>query len=98
MSGDRVLAYHCARAITWVKDASQTLLVEDEKGQAWSLQGVEAMIWDLFALGYSFEKTAEFLSVMMNDSRREASKVLAATLHGWEKAGIVRVTGGPERG
>lgn len=96
MTGQQLRAYRCAPTIAWVKDATQTILVEEDKGRSWSLQGLEAVIWDLLALGYSLEKITCFLSVLLGSSGEEAEEELFAILHKWEKAGVVCVVKGRE--
>ncbi len=95
MSGEEAGTYVCAPAIGWVKDLGQTLLVDDEGQQSWVLHGMDAAIWDLLALGYSLERTADFVAVLSTISRNEASMRLLATIQRWEEAGILLVPGRP---
>ena len=83
------LAYDCAPTVTWVKDASQILVVQREGERCWSLQGVEAVIWDLLTLRYGFAKMVDFLAVLSEDSREAAASTLLATVRHWEEEGIV---------
>ncbi len=81
--------YRCALAIVWVKDVGQTLLVAQERGQWWALRGVEATIWDLLTLHYSFEQIVGFLTEMLGLSGEEVVQRLLAVIRRWEQAGIV---------
>jgi hypothetical protein len=89
VSDEQVLAYRCAAAITWVKDAGRTLLVEVETGRAWSLGGVEAVVWDLLTLHYPAGQLIGFLAVLLGESCEKAKDRLLAMVQGWEEAGIV---------
>jgi hypothetical protein len=86
---DGRLVYCCVPAVAWVKDADRTILIEEEKGQVWCLQGVEATVWDLLALNYTAAGIAGFLAVLWGGSVEEARKGLVSVLRDWERAGIV---------
>jgi hypothetical protein len=86
---DRRLVYCCAPAVAWVKDTDHTILVEEEKRQAWCLQGMEATVWDLLTLNYTAAGIAGFLAVLWGGSVEEARKALVSVLQDWESAGIV---------
>jgi hypothetical protein len=90
--------YRCAPAIVWVKDSGQTILVEGEKERCWIIYGLEAMVWDLLTLNYTFERIVRFLSVMLETPVDEAMGTLLAILHGWQDAGILLSTEGNGRG
>jgi hypothetical protein len=90
--------YQCAPAIVWVKDARQTLLVDQGRGQRWALHGAEAAIWDLLTLNYPFGRMAGFLSDLLGVSARDAAQQLLDVLHTWEQAGIVEAFEGNRRG
>jgi hypothetical protein len=90
--------YCCVPAVVWVKDAGQTLLVEQERGQCWVLCGVEATIWDLLTLHYEFGRIVGFLSELLKLSGEEATQQLVAAIRNWEQAGIVHTLEGDGRG
>jgi hypothetical protein len=60
------LIYHCSPSIIWVKDADQTLVVDRETGQSWALRGVEAVVWDLLTIGYSYQRIVPMLSLILS--------------------------------
>jgi hypothetical protein len=93
MIGDRRSTYRCAPTIAWVKDAGQTLLVEEKGRRAWSLRGEEAVVWDLLNLGYSFDRTVAFLSDLLEIPGEEARMRLCGFIREWEVAGIVHTVG-----
>lgn len=82
------LIHRCAPAIAWVRDADHTLLVDMERGRSWSLQGVEAAIWDWLASGTPYERVVRFLCLVLRTSEEEAKDALSATLDHWQDAGI----------
>ncbi len=96
-SDDRLI-YHCAPAITWLRDADQTLLVDAERGRLWAIRGVEAAIWDFLTFAYPYEKIVHFLSLLMRASIDEAERTFLAALRGWHRRGIVQVVKESERG
>jgi hypothetical protein len=85
--------YHCAPSIIWVKDADQTLVVDRGTGQSWALRGVEAVVWDLLSVGYSYHRIIPMLSVMLSLSAEEARRTLADVLRTWQDVSILRVSG-----
>ena len=93
MSDGGRLTYRCAPTIAWVKDAGQTLLIEEKQGRAWSLRGAEAAVWDWLSLGYSYDEIVGLLSVLVDTPEEKARERLASVVHGWEQAGIVRLAG-----
>ena len=87
------LIYRCSPSIVWVKDADQTLAVDTETEQSWPLRGVEAVVWDLLAVGYSYQKIVPMLSLILSLPIEEAERALASVLEKWRDAGVVRVSG-----
>jgi hypothetical protein len=55
---------------------------------------MEATIWDLLTLNYSFTKAVDFLAVLSEGSREKAAATLLAIIRNWEKEGIVTAAGG----
>lgn len=96
MTGDGTAAYRCAPDIVWTRDADRTILVGRQRGKSWSLDGPEAAIWDLLALGYRPERIVRFLSVLSAHSWEEARGTLSAVAQGWLDEGIVQEDGGRE--
>lgn len=92
------LVYGCAPGIAWVKDADQTLLVEEGTGRSWSLRGEEAVLWDLASLGYTLDQIVDALAVMQGIGGQEAHAMLLSIVRAWAEAGIVRPAGGNGRG
>ena len=88
-----VSAYDCAPTITWVKDASQTIVVEGRGKRCWTLRGVDAVIWDLLTLNYDFARMVDFLARLSEGSREKAAVTLLTTFRHWEKEGIVTACG-----
>jgi hypothetical protein len=93
LTSNEPLAYDCAPAITWVKDASQTIVVEGQGKRWWTLHGVDAVIWDLLTLNYDFARMVDFLAKLSEGSRERAAMTLLATVRYWEKEGIVAASG-----
>jgi hypothetical protein len=84
--------YHCAPSIIWVKDSDHTLVVDRDTGQSWALRGVEAVVWDLLSVGYSYHRIIPMLSVMLSLSVEDAGRTLADVLRTWRDASILRVS------
>jgi len=92
----RSIVYRSAPGIAWVKDAELTLIVDDERGQSWSLRGLEAAVWDLMTLSHSFAEIVNLVSLLAHCAPDEAASIVTALLHQWEQQGIVRATEGSE--
>jgi len=92
------LIYHCSPSTIWVKDADQTLVVDRELGQSWTLRGVEAVIWDLLTVGHSCQKAVQVLSLILSLSVEEAEHTFAGVLRKWKDASIVQVSGEADDG
>jgi hypothetical protein len=84
--------YHCAPSIIWVREPDQTRLIDSAKGISWTLQGVEAAIWDLLVLAYPCQRVVTFLSTLLNVPAEEAKSILLAVLARWRQEGIVEVS------
>ena len=92
------LTYRCSPSIVWVKDAGQTLVVDEETEQFWALRGAEAVVWDLLAVGYSYRKIIQMLSLIYSLSVEKARDTLVGVLQKWKNANIIRVPGGSNDG
>jgi hypothetical protein len=92
------LIYRCSPSIVWVNDAEQTLVVDKETKQSWVLRGTEAVVWDLLAVGYSYQRIVPMLSLILSLSVEEAEHTLTGVLRKWQDASIIRVAGGTDGG
>ena len=89
MNSDLMPAYRCAPGVVWVKDATQTILVNADTGSSWRLGGCDAAIWDLVCLGYQTEEIIRFLALLLDITPKAAGSRLRDTLHQWEDSGVV---------
>lgn len=87
------IVYHCAPTVCWVKDSEQTILVEEQNGQACSLCGLEAVVWDLLVLEYPAERIVKFLAALLDEPSEMAREELRSVLQRWEELGFLRATG-----
>lgn len=92
------LIYRCSPSIVWVNDAEQTLVVDKETKQSWVLCGTEAVVWDLLAVGYSYQRIVPMLSLSLSLSVEEAEHTLTGVLRKWQDASIIQVAGGTDGG
>jgi len=86
-----VCVYRCAPSIVWTRDEEQTLLIDGNK-RSWTLQGVEATLWDLLVLAYPYQRIVEFFSLLLRIPVDEARSLVLATLRQWQREGIVAVS------
>jgi hypothetical protein len=93
-----VLEYRCSPSILWLKDADQTILIDSENGETWSLRGVEAVIWDLLTLNYTSQMIAGVLPLLTGQAGAEPWSTFRALVQAWEKAGILCPTAEDGRG
>ena len=94
----RRLTYACAPSIIWVRDAAQTLLVDQETKQSWFLRGVSAAIWDLLTVGYSHQRIVSLLSLLISLPIEEVERDLAKVMGEWLDEGIVQTSGDAKDG
>ena len=92
MNSDLMLTYRCAPGIVWVKDATQTILVNADTGSCWQLGGCDAAVWDLLCLGYQTVEIVRFLAPLLDITPAAAGRRLWDTLDQWEDNGVVRGT------
>jgi hypothetical protein len=85
--------YHCAPGIVWARDAEETILVDEARGRAWRLAGVEAAIWDWLAGGYDTGRIAHFLALATGVPEAGAWRSLKTIIGGWEEEGILEGNG-----
>jgi hypothetical protein len=90
--------YRSVPGLAWVKDAELTLIVQHEEGRSWALRGLEAAIWDLLTLSYSFPRLVDAVALLAGCEPGEAAEIVMALLHEWEEQGIVCAGEGTERG
>ena len=77
MIADSASTYRCVSDIVWVKDAEQTILIEQAGKRSWMIRREESAIWDWLTLNHPSEKIVHFLSVLSGTSTEEARKALA---------------------
>lgn len=85
--------YQCSPNIVWVKDAGQTLLVDREGERSWLLHDAEGVMWDLLAVGHSYEKITQMISLILSLPEEQAERTLASVLGDWQEAGILELVG-----
>ena len=85
------LTYRCTPAIAWVRDASQTLAVDEETGQSWILRGVEAVAWDLLTVGYAYRRMVSLLALILSLPAAEAAQTLDSLLRRWGEADLLQI-------
>jgi hypothetical protein len=81
-----------------VKDAQQTLVVDQEKQRSWVLRDVEAVIWDLLTVGYSYQELVSMLSLLLALPTEESARTLVDALRRWREVGILHVSREPDGG
>jgi len=84
--------YRCTPSIVWVRDAGQTLAVDEETGQAWTLCGVEAVVWDLLTVGYAYRRIVLLLSLIFSLPAAAAAQALDSLLRRWREMDLVQVS------
>jgi len=92
------LSYRCRESLVWTRERERTLLIDRETGASWTLEGMEATVWDLLVLGYPYPRVAGILRALLSDPAEDAGEVLAETLARWHREGIVEVAEGVQDG
>ena len=83
--------YRCTSSIVWVRDAGQTLAVDEETGRSWTLRGVEAVVWDLLTVGYAYRRIVLLLSLIFSLPAAAAAQALDSLLRRWREANLIQV-------
>jgi hypothetical protein len=86
------VAYCCRPAIVWTREQQRTLLIDQETGASWRMEGIEAAVWDLMVLGYSYPRAAKIVSLLPGVPAGEAREIVSTTLAEWYREGILEVT------
>jgi hypothetical protein len=86
------VTYCCRPGIVWTREQQRTLLIDRETGASWTIEGIEAAVWDLLVLGYSYPRAAKILSLLPGVPAEEAREVVSTTLTKWYREGILEVT------
>lgn len=89
MNSNVVLTYCCTPGIVWVKDTTQTILVDADTGSSWRLGSWHAAVWDLLCLGYQTVEIARFLALLLDITPEAAGRRLRDTLVQWEDNGVL---------
>jgi hypothetical protein len=84
--------------MVWTRDVERSLLIDRETGASWTLEGVEATVWDLLVLGYPYPKVTGILAALLGRPAEKAEEFLAQTLAEWHREGIVEVAGKEQDG
>lgn len=94
----RRLTYCCAPSVVWVKDAAQTLVVDQETGQSWFLRDAEAVMWGLLTVGYTYQRIVSMLSLIFSLPEEEAERTFIGVLGKWLDARFIQVSGETDDG
>lgn len=78
-----------APSVVWVRDADQTLLVDEEEGTTLTLRGAEEVIWDLMVMRYPYHRLVPMLGAILSLSEEEARGTLIAALTDWQEDGFL---------
>ncbi len=89
MSASTELVYHCAPDIVWVKDADQTILVQEGTGRSWLLSSWQATVWDLLSLGYLADEIVYFLALLLEVPPETARDRLLPIINEWQVNGVL---------
>lgn len=83
--------YACSDSLRWVKDTSQVIIVDEQQGKTFTLQGVDAAIWSWLSLRYSYQKLIHLVAALLAVSDVDAEHTLRTTLHRWHTQGLLEV-------
>lgn len=70
------------------------MVIDEAGGHSWALRGLDAAIWDLLLLGYSFPQAARLLALLADLPPEEARSALSTMLQRWEREGMLSVEEG----
>lgn len=93
LTSKSILTYQCVPSIIWATEWDKTLVIDRERSLSWSIQGVEAAVWDLLVAAYPYERIVYFLALLLDVPAEEAEKVLSAAIQSWHDRGILEISG-----
>ncbi len=89
---ETAVSYRPAPSIRYVIEVDQTRLIDDRRGLSWSLQGLEAAIWDLLTSGHAYQRIVYSVSLLSDLPGVSAKKIVLAALQSWTDQGILEKT------
>lgn len=81
-----------AEGVSWVKDATQTIVIDVVQQKAYLLKGDEMAVWDWLMLGYPFTRIARMMAELEDLSLEAAENSLAEMIQGWCESGLLEMT------
>ena len=79
----------CPEGLAWVQDATQTIVVDAQHGQAHILRGLEMAVWDWLTLAYPYGKLVRLTAALLCIPPAEAEAKLAELFQQWQAAGLL---------
>jgi hypothetical protein len=75
--------------VVWVKDTEQILVVDTQSQRHRTLRDKEAVVWELLAVGYPYERLVTMLALVFSLTTSQAESVLTEMVHKWHEERLV---------
>jgi len=79
--------YICPSHVTWVIDAQQTIVINEQSGEFAILSDIDATLWSWLTLNYPTNKLLTMISAL---DCPHPEQLLQSTLQKWTNAGLLR--------
>ena len=81
--------YSCPEGIRWVHDIQQVIIVDENRGLTFTLQGIDAAVWSWLSLNLSYEKLIRFIAMSLAQPLANAEQTLRTMLGTWHDQGLL---------
>ncbi|MBN2304062.1 MAG: hypothetical protein JXQ72_06285 [Anaerolineae bacterium] len=79
----------CPAHIRWVRDKTQVIIVDEQRGESCRLTGAEAALWSWLWQRHTYPQLVQWLAALLNTGTEQAGAYLADRLRNWHAAGLI---------
>lgn len=81
--------YHCPTHIVWVQDAHHIILVDGQAGASYTLQGVEAALWNWLRFSLPYPQLVAWVAAALKLPLADGAIQVHTILRRWQQMGII---------
>lgn len=83
-----------ATGISWRRDTSGTIIINERDGRVHRLTGIAEVIWDCLLLSYPYPKIVDMVAQLSSSTLAAADEETFAHLCEWRDLGLITVKEG----
>ena len=91
MTAGQTMQFINAAGISWRRDGSGTIVVNDRDRRAHRITGIAEVVWDCLLLSYPYPKIVETVAQLSSSTLASADEDIYALLCEWRDLGLVAV-------